>query len=177
MFVDAFKNRPRRPLRSIAFAVGAMVCMCRPVAFASPKIGNPAPKLLVSTLNGKEFSVDTLKGKIIIVHFLATWCSACSKEMPILNHFYLTHQNELEIIGVSVDRARDRKKVQDLMHEVSFPIAMLNDTKVNDFGSPESLPLTYMIDQKGVIRKIFETGSHDLTDKSLSDAFTAILSH
>ena len=154
-----------------------LLLLTSPPVFADVKTGQLAPSLVVLTLNGAELSISKPKTKITIIHFLATWCSACSKEMPILNAFYLHHSDEVEIIGLSTDRARDRKKVIQLSNEVRFPIAMLSEAKSNGFGPPETLPLTYFIDQQGNVRKIFKPGTDELTDKSLSSALSAILAH
>ena len=141
-------------------------------ALASLKVGDPAPKILTSTLNGNEFSVDAYKGKVIVVHFWATWCPGCKKEMPLLNQFYQkNHEKKLEMIALSVDRARDRKEVLKLMPQFSYPLAMITDAKTNGFGSPEILPMTYVIDSKGMIAKVFKGTDEELTERNLNDAF------
>ena len=61
------------------------------------------------------------------------------------------------------------------MHEVSFPLAMLNEAKTNEFGSPDTLPLTYLIDQQGLVRVIYGAGFSDLNDNTLTDAYNATL--
>ncbi len=144
-------------------------------AHAALKIGQAAPHLVAPILDGSEFSMGAQAGKVVIIHFLATWCTACTKEMPILNQFYVKHKKDVIMIGLSLDRPRDRKKVSELMHEVSFPLAMLNEAKTNEFGSPDTLPLTYLIDQQGLVRVIYGAGFSDLNDNTLTDAYNATL--
>ena len=149
------------------------ILMMGSLAFGSLKLGDPMPNLSGPTLNGKEFSVDAQKGKILIIHFWATWCPACREEMPLLSHFYeLHHLNNLEMLGVSIDRSKDRKEVLKLIPHFSFPQVMLHEMKTNGFMDPEELPLTYLIDKKGMIRAIFKPGGQELNNKSLDEAVT-----
>ena len=143
---------------------------------AEVKVGDSSPKLVVSTLNGKEFDLARLKGKVVLIHFWATWCSACRKEMPILNHFYQTyHQKNLEMIALSIDRTHERKDVMKVVSDFAFPLAMSSDAKENGFGSPNALPVTYLVDQTGKVNKIFKPGGEELSEKNLTDAYLILL--
>ena len=143
---------------------------------AEIKIGESSPQLVVSTLNGKEFDLARLKGKVVLIHFWATWCSACRKEMPILNHFYqIYYQKNLEMIALSIDRSHERKDVVKMVSDFAFPLAMSSDAKKNGFGSPNALPVTYLIDQAGKVNKIFKPGGEELSEKNLTDAYLMLL--
>jgi cytochrome c biogenesis protein CcmG, thiol:disulfide interchange protein DsbE len=135
-------------------------------ALASDTVGQPAPALVVQELTGQQFDLSAERGKVVLINFWATWCSPCRKEMPILNDFYQRyHSKGLELIGVSADSPHDRSDVAKVMASLSYPVAMLDDAKTNDFGSPDQLPTTYVIDRTGIVRAIFIAD-----DKSLSSA-------
>jgi len=76
--------------------------------------------------------------------------------MPILDAFYRRYHGEsLELIGISVDFARDSAKMRKAAGAVSYPTAMANDIPVNGFGPPEGVPVTYVVDAEGVVRDKF----------------------
>lgn len=141
-----------------------------PLAFATVKVGQPAPALEAPTFEGKVFNLAKLRGKPVVIHFWATWCPACRKEMPVLSRFYQKNRDRLEMLAVSADRPRDRGSAVKMMRELAFPGAMLDEATVNDFGRPGTLPMTYVIDPQGVVRKIYvpESEEDDFTEANLS---------
>ena len=73
-----------------------------------PEIGDPAPPLMLTGLDGKMFDLAKHRGKVVLVNYWATWCAPCRKEMPTLDAFYRRYRSEgLELIGISVDFHRD----------------------------------------------------------------------
>ena len=61
------------------------------------------------------------------------------------------------------------------MRAFSYPAAVLKDAKTNAFGSPEALPVTYVIDASGVLRAKLRPDEVTVTEKSLSDAVLPLL--
>jgi thiol-disulfide isomerase/thioredoxin len=143
-----------------------------PLALAGAKVGQPAPKLEVSTFDAKTFNLAKLRGKPVVVHFWATWCPACRREMPVLSHFYQKNRGRLEMLALSADRPREREAASKMMRELAFPGGMLDEADANDFGKPGTLPMTYVIDAQGSVSKIFspdsESGEDELNETNLS---------
>jgi cytochrome c biogenesis protein CcmG/thiol:disulfide interchange protein DsbE len=122
-------------------------------ARAAPEIGKAAPALVVSGLDGQVFDLAKLRGKVVLVSYWATWCAPCRKDMPKLDAFYRRyHPQNLEMIGISVDRPSDLAKVRKVMASIAYPIATLKDVTVNGFGEPEGVPITWIIDADGKVR-------------------------
>ncbi|MBC7364436.1 MAG: TlpA family protein disulfide reductase, partial [Candidatus Aminicenantes bacterium] len=64
----------------------------------------PAPAFEVTTLDGKTITLDSLKGKVVLVNFWATWCPPCRAEIPDFIEAYSELKGQgLEILGFSVD--------------------------------------------------------------------------
>lgn len=145
-------------------------------ARAEAQIGQPAPPLVAPELGDGQFDLAAERGKVAIINFWATWCVPCREEMPALDAFYRQHHGEgLELIGISADRPRDRDDVVKVMQGFSYPAAMLRDVKVNGFGRPGSLPVTYIVDAAGVVRAVMTPDKVVITEESLKQSVTPLL--
>jgi cytochrome c biogenesis protein CcmG, thiol:disulfide interchange protein DsbE len=125
-------------------------------ARATPEIGEAAPELVLTALDGTSIDLAKLRGKVVLVNFWATWCAPCRKEMPTLDAFYRRHRGQnFELIGISIDFARDAAKMRKVAAGLAYPAAWINDISDNGFGAPEGVPITYVIDADGIIRDKF----------------------
>lgn len=122
------------------------------------KLTGQSADLTLKDLSGVEQSLQSLKGRIVVLNFWATYCIPCRKEMPDL----AVIQNEfaalgVQVIGVSTDDLEDRSKVLQFVKEtkVNFPIWVGGSTEhMVRFGLGAALPGTVIIDRNGKITKI-----------------------
>jgi cytochrome c biogenesis protein CcmG, thiol:disulfide interchange protein DsbE len=165
--------RLTRLIAALLMACAAAVGVDTP-ARAAPEMDQPAPPLVATALDGQTFDLAKLRGKVILVNFWATWCAPCRREMPVLDAFYRRyHAQGLELIGISVDFARDSAKMRKAAGAVSYPTATANDMPVNGFGPPEGVPVTYVVDVEGVVRDKFIA----TPNKLLHDVVIPLLPH
>jgi cytochrome c biogenesis protein CcmG, thiol:disulfide interchange protein DsbE len=133
---------------------------------AAPAMGEAAPPLVLTGLDGKVFDLAKLRGKVVLVNYWATWCAPCKVEMPTLSAFYRRyHNNGLEIIGISVDFKGDIAKVPKVANTLAYPSALIGAINENGFGQPEGVPLTYVVDVDGVVRDKLVAAPDDLLQK------------
>jgi cytochrome c biogenesis protein CcmG, thiol:disulfide interchange protein DsbE len=153
----------------------ALLGMLAMAAGPAGPVGAAAPALVVAQLDGREFDLAALRGKVVIVNYWATWCSPCRAEMPVLDSFYKRYRSRgLVLLGMSVDEARDRPAVAALMQKLSYPAALASDAKVNGFGPPLAVPMTWIIDPAGVVRARLVSGNA-VTEQALSQAVLPLL--
>ena len=139
------------------------------------EVGHPAPPLILAQLDGREFNLAAERGKVVIVNYWASWCSPCRAEMPVLDSFCKRYRARgLVLIGVSVDEAGDRAAVVGIMQKFTYPAALAANAKVDDFGSPVAVPMTWIIDAKGIVRARLIAGNA-VTTQSLEQAVLPLL--
>jgi thiol-disulfide isomerase/thioredoxin len=133
---------------------------------AAQKVGAPAPQLVGQTLDGKPFDLAKLRGHVVVANVWATWCTPCRVEMPTLDAFAKAHRAQgVVLVGLSADRLSDKATVDRVMSAFSYPALLLKAAKVDGFTPPNVLPVTYVIDAKGVVRSALI-----YTDKPLGEA-------
>jgi peroxiredoxin len=116
--------------------------------------GKPAPPFMTTTIDGAKFSLSGMAGKVVVINYWATWCSPCREEMPEFEIYYKEHQSEgLVMLAVSMDEATDLAKVKDVMKAYTFQAAMTSDTSARGYGRIWRIPLTFVIDRHGILRK------------------------
>ena len=133
--------------------------------------------LTISTLDGKTFDLKEKSGKVVIINFWAEWCIDCRKEMPILEEIYQKYKSQgLEIIGISIDRRRQRKKVLEISSSLSYPNATLYEAKEISFEEPNAVPVSYVVDGNGkLITKIIGADDVKLTKQHFENTLKLLL--
>lgn len=116
------------------------------------KAGQPMPKLS-QLLPG--VTIPNSAGKVVLVDFWASWCGPCVQSFPALNRLQSKYGSKgLVVIGVGVDDDAAKYKAFADKMKVSFSVVHDSSHKAADFFSPPSMPSSYLVDRKGVIRYV-----------------------
>jgi peroxiredoxin len=126
--------------------------------FSQMRPGQPAVELSLPDLNGNSVSLASLKGKVVLIDFWASWCGPCRHNNPRLVKLYNRYHNKgLEIYGVSLDEnSEDWKKA--VQHDKLNWIQVIDDkgwaaTSASSYGV-DMIPSSFLIDKQGVIRNV-----------------------
>jgi peroxiredoxin len=125
------------------------------------EIGDKAPEIRLPSLEGDTLALSSLKGKIVLIDFWATWCAPCVKEQPDLSRLYNKFKNSdftngkgFEIFGVSLDSKK--ANWENIVNKNGIDWIQVSDLKF--WSSPvaklyniQELPFNVLIDGKGII--------------------------
>lgn len=119
--------------------------------------GNKAPEFQLKTLNSTDVKLSDLQGKKVILNFWATWCPPCKAEIPHMQDFYESKdKTEVEILAVNLTTSeKNPENIKEFLKErnVTFPILLDEDGEVADQYRAMTIPTSYLIDSKGIVRK------------------------
>jgi len=115
---------------------------------------NPAavPPFSARAIDGREISLASLRGKVTIVNFWATWCPPCRAEIPDLIALQAKYRDRLQVIGISQDEAGvEVVKRFATEHDINYPIVMASPELDKLFPGVSALPTSFVIDRDGRI--------------------------
>lgn len=110
----------------------------------------PAVDFSIRDYDGNEYSLKQSRGKWVFLHFWASWCGPCRKEMPIIQTLKTQLANK-PIEFVLINTAEDEDTIFSFLSAVAPALKsyMDKDGELTDSWSPRGLPTTFFIDPRG----------------------------
>jgi len=112
------------------------------------KVGDKAPDFSIKMTNGKTVKLSSLKGKVVMLQFTASWCSVCRKEMPFIEKdIWQKHKSNPNFTMIAIDRDEPLATVLKFAKSipVTYPIGL--DPKANIFA-------LYAVREAGITRNV-----------------------
>ena len=123
-------------------------------AEATLRIGSALPTVTLPGVDGVPVMIpESIKGKVVILHFWQVGCSSCKLEMPAMDVLYKQYQRKgLDVLAVNVGQKKE--VVQRFAAELraSYPLLIDPDEKGARLFGVTDVPRTYVIDRGGVVR-------------------------
>lgn len=154
--------------------LGMLLCaaIAAPAAAADAP---PVPKLGMETLAGTRLTIESLKGKVVILDFWAPWCIPCRKSFPFLDSLQKRYgARGLQVVALTLDD--NREAIDAFVEEipVTFPVACDSTGWAGEAFQVVAMPTTFLLDREGRIVARFE-GSDGAVHEKLEASVAALL--
>ena len=137
------------------FLLGLSVVGCTGSSPAQGGARQAAPDFSVKSLDGQMLKPSSMKGKVVLLDFWATWCPPCREEIPHFKELYTQYKDKgVQIIGLALDEdgeASVRPFAQQ--NQINYPLGIATQEIVSSFGGIRGIPTTYILDKQGNIAK------------------------
>lgn len=123
------------------------------------RVGETAPDFTITLTDGKQVSLSSLRGKVVMLQFTASWCGVCRKEMPFIEKdIWLKHKNnpDFALIGIDRDEPLDKVLAFAKATGVTYPLGL--DPGADIFAKyalrESGITRNVLIDKEGKIVKL-----------------------
>jgi len=133
----------------------AFACKEKPEKSSLPKLGTAAIDFNCQDLEGQAWSLDKVRGKVVLLRFWADWCPYCRYEMPIIDKYYRKLKKEgFLVLAVNVKQSAEVALAFTAQLDITFPVPLDPDGKMARRYGVYAIPTNFLIDREGTIREI-----------------------
>ena len=130
--------------------IAALSCFISATPLLAADTREPAPRFHAKTLEGETFNNDSLKGKVTLIQFWATWCKYCQSDEEAVNTITKEFADK-GLVVLAVNAGESKKKVMKYLQDSprACKIVLMGDTNLAAMFTATSYPLYVLIDRDG----------------------------
>lgn len=138
--------------------------------------GDKAPDFTVEMLDGSKVKLSSLRGKVVLINFWATWCPPCRQEMAHLQEGVIDHFAGRDVVVLPISRGEDRATVESFIKKMgyTFPVGLDSDQSIYRKYASNYVPRSVVIDRNGKV--VYAIAGYDENvAREVQEAITAAL--
>ncbi|MBI5605576.1 MAG: TlpA family protein disulfide reductase [Deltaproteobacteria bacterium] len=118
-----------------------------------PKSGDKALDFVAQDLKGQTWTLDRVKGKVILLRFWTDQCPYCRYEMPVIEKYYRRLRPAgFEVLAVNVKQSPQVAEAFMAQMDITFPVLLDPSGKMAEHYKVYAVPTNFLIDRKGVLQ-------------------------
>lgn len=130
-------------------------------AIPAPQKGFLAPDFTLTTAQGGEIALSSLRGRPVLINLWASWCPPCRAEMPAIQKVYEEYASQgFVVLAVNTAYQDDQAKALEFAEELglTFPILWDLDGTTSNQYHLRALPTSFFIDANGIVQEVVVGG-------------------
>lgn len=137
-------------MRHLLLCALAGALMATPAAARDLKLGQPAPPIELTLVDGRTTTLAEHRGEVVLLNFWATWCVPCRAELPLLDAYYRrARQHGLSVFAVTTDGSAPLHQLKPLFAAMAIPAVR----RIKGISAEmPAVPTNYIIDRAGIVR-------------------------
>ena len=151
---NSLKNGRMKPLLDQAIA-SADRELARQEQAKNIAPGKPAPTFTLKDIKGNDLSLESLRGKYVVLDFWGSWCGWCIKGFPEMKKYYEQYKSKMEILGIDCNDTEAKWK--DAVEKHQLPWLHVYNPRNSDIATKyaiEGYPTKIVVDPQGIIARV-----------------------
>lgn len=121
---------------------------------ANARPGQPAPNFRLTLASGESLSLESLRGRPVIINHWATWCGPCRLEMPEIVRAAAAH-DDLVVVAANLMETQETMAPFVEQYNMQFPVTVDPDGILSQLYGVRGLPMTIFIDREGMVSAVW----------------------
>ncbi len=121
--------------------------------FLVAQVGDEAPLFSVEMLSGTDISLESLRGKVVLINFWATWYPPCQKELKCVQTDLIDRFAGRDFVFLPISRGEERAVVAKFLEQngYTFDVGLDPEKAIFDLYATNYIPRNFLINRHGVV--------------------------